>query len=62
MDLRDLSDAKIAIKEIIEIYNSERPHLSVEMLTPNQAHQMTGKLQRLWKTYRRKKQILEFTE
>lgn len=62
MDLKDLSDAKIAIKGIIEIYNSERPHLSVEMLTPNQAHQMTGKLQRLWKTYRRKKQILELTE
>ena len=56
MNLKNLIDAKKAVKQIINIYNSERPHSSVQMLTPNQAHQMTGTLKRLWKTYRRRKQ------
>ena len=56
MSLKNVVDAKKAVKQIINIYNSERPHSSVQMLTPNQAHQMTGTLKRLWKTYKRKKQ------
>ena len=56
MTLKNCEDAKIAVKEIINIYNTERPHSSIQMLTPDQAHQMTGELKRLWKTYRRKKQ------
>lgn len=56
MGLKNVVDAKKAVKQIINIYNSERPHSSVQMLTPNQAHQMTGTLKRLWKTYRRRKQ------
>lgn len=62
MELPDLSEAKRAVKAIISIYNAQRPHLSVEMLTPNQAHQMTGNLQRLWKTYKRKKTNQELVE
>ena len=62
MELKDLSEAKEAVKEIISIYNIERPHSSVEMLTPNQAHQMTGNLQRLWRTYTRKQQNHELIE
>jgi putative transposase len=56
MSLKNVVEAKKALKHIIAIYNSERPHSSVQMLTPNQAHQMTGALKRLWKTYKRKKQ------
>ena len=56
MTLNDYTEAKNAVKEIVNIYNTERPHSSVEMLTPNQAHQMTGVLKRLWKTYKRKRQ------
>jgi putative transposase len=62
MELKELCEAKLAVKEIISIYNMERPHSSVEMLTPNQAHQMTGNLQRLWKTYKRKQQNHELIE
>ena len=62
MELRDLSEAKKAVKEIIFIYNTERPHSSVEMLTPDQAHQKIGKLQRLWKTYKRLPQKNELVE
>jgi transposase InsO family protein len=45
-------DRQEAIKEIdkaIAIYNDKRPHLSIGMLTPKQAHLGSGKLERLWK-------------
>jgi putative transposase len=56
MTLENLKDAKKAMSEIINTYNTDRPHLSINMLTPSQAHQMTGELKRLWKASQRKKQ------
>lgn len=56
MDLKNLAEAKKAVKQIINLYNNQRPHTSIEMLTPAQAHQTTGTLKRLWKKYKRKKQ------
>ena len=44
MKLKNQTEANQAIKHIISIYNTERPHSSVEMLTPDQAHQRTGVL------------------
>ena len=45
-----------AIQKAITFYNTVRPHTSVEDLTPEKAHTLTGKLKRLWKpkTYKRK--------
>ena len=37
------------IKESISIYNEERPHLSCEMLTPNQAHKQQNMQPKKWK-------------
>ncbi len=48
---KNLSQAQGYIRQIIGIYNSERPHASIEMLTPDQAHQRAGELQRKWKNY-----------
>jgi len=53
MNLHNYSEAKAAVDEVIRIYNSERPHSSIEMLTPDQAHELTGKLHRLWKSYKK---------
>jgi putative transposase len=50
----NIDEAKIEIKKFIEFYNQQRPHRSVQWLTPNQAHQCTGALRRVWKTYRSK--------
>ena len=44
------------IAKAIIIYNSLRPHLSCDMLTPDEAHQKTGKLNRKWKNYYKKKE------
>ena len=43
--------AKEEVNRIINIYNNDRPHCSLEMLTPDQAHCQSGKLQKLWKNY-----------
>jgi len=45
------SIAEKAIAHTIAVYNEKRPHMSCEMLTPEQAHQMQGKLKRKWKNY-----------
>lgn len=37
------------IKESIGFYNDERPHLSCEMLTPNQAHKQQNIQPKKWK-------------
>lgn len=57
MHLSSYKDAKNAVNEVIKIYNSERPHSSIRMLTPDQAHMLTGKLQRLWKSYKKARRI-----
>ena len=50
----NIDEAKTEIKKYIEFYNKQRPHRSVQWLTPNQAHQCTGELKRVWITYRRR--------
>lgn len=47
----NLIEAKSRIDEIINIYNTKRPHLSCDMLTPEQAHAKEGKLNKKWKNY-----------
>ncbi len=41
------------IPGFISIYNEERPHMSLNMLTPNEAHGMSGQLKKRWKNYYR---------
>ena len=42
------------LKASIEKYNKKRPHLSIDMLTPELAHQRSGKLKKRWKNYYKK--------
>jgi len=51
--------AETIIENSIRIYNQERPHLSCNMLTPEQAHKKKGKLTRKWKNYYKKKTKIE---
>ena len=46
-----LKKAKYEIPKNIDFYNNERPHRSIEMLTPNEAHQRRGHLKKMWKSY-----------
>ena len=47
--LRQVADA---VRKAVKFYNEERPHSSIDMLTPDQAHQMQGELKKHWHSYR----------
>ena len=47
----NLREAKIMFTQIIQFYNNERPHRSLEMLTPSYAYKLNKVLQRKWKAY-----------
>lgn len=44
-------EARERIDEAVSTYNHVRPHLSVDLLTPAEAHARTGSLKRHWKNY-----------
>lgn len=44
-------EAQLAVATAISLYNHQRPHLSVNMLTPVEAHERNGELKRHWKNY-----------
>lgn len=47
----NFSQARQAVAMAIDIYNNNRPHSSIDMLTPGQAHTKTGEIRRRWKSY-----------
>jgi len=53
----DYYQANEAVKRAVDLYNNDRPHLSIDMLTPAQAHNRTGELKKRWKS--RKRSLLE---
>jgi len=56
---KDIEDVRRILEPAIAFYNHKRPHASINMLTPVQARECTGKLKKRWKnkTYE-KKEIL----
>ena len=52
-----INQAKELLKAVIELYNTERPNMSISNFTPNHIHQSKTKIQpeKLWKNYYRKK-------
>lgn len=55
-------EAKRKIAPIINCYNEQRPHRSIEMLTPSKAYVRSGKLKRKWKNYYPKKKFSSAAE
>ncbi len=47
----NINQAYKAVKSAIEIYNTVRIHSSLDMLTPDKAHLITGPLKRRWRNY-----------
>jgi putative transposase len=48
---KSFEQAKDGVSNAIAIYNHERPHSSIDMLTPAQAHTLSGVLKKHWKNY-----------
>ncbi len=55
--IHSIEEAKELLKAVIDLYNNERPHMSISNFTPNHIHQSktTIKAERLWKNYYRKR-------
>ncbi len=54
----NLEEAKELLDAVIQLYNNERPHMSIGNLTPNQVHQNNLKTEKLWKNYYVKSPII----
>ncbi len=52
MVFHDIKEVLEALACAIPFYNRQRPHRSLEMLTPAEAAQRTGRFKRGWKSYR----------
>lgn len=64
LTLRDLETYEEALKQIerfIIFYNSRRPHYSIGLQAPNDAHEQTGEQKKMWKTknYQKNDQSLQ---
>ncbi|WP_290728588.1 integrase core domain-containing protein [Fibrobacter sp. UBA3629] len=44
------------LERIIQFYNSQRPHMSIGMQTPDEVHGQEGPQKRCWKTYRERRE------
>ena len=51
LKLKSIEDAIKELKRIVQIYNSCRPHASLDMKTPEYAHGQSGVFKKHWKTY-----------
>lgn len=49
--VNSIKDAQELLSQVVRLYNSDRPHMSIGNLTPNQIHQNPIKTEKLWKNY-----------
>ncbi len=52
MEFYRVREVKAAVKAAVDFYNHERPHWSLDGLTPSQAALCQGELKKRWKSYR----------
>ncbi len=49
--VNDIKEAKTKLDRAVALYNDQRPHLSIGMLTPTAVHENNLKTDKLWKNY-----------
>ena len=54
MTFYSIEEVRNALKVAIDFYNNERPHMSLDWMTPAQAALCSGELNKKWKSYREK--------
>ena len=62
-----IEDVKSAVSCAVDFYNNERPHMSIDMMTPAEAALHEGEIAKRWRSYRtiaikEKQKVLGFTE
>jgi transposase InsO family protein len=48
----NIDEVKVAVTMAVDFYNNERPHMSIDMMTPCEAAACTGEIAKRWKSYR----------
>ncbi|MGL4852282.1 MAG: IS3 family transposase, partial [Phocaeicola sp.] len=49
---RSLAEVKTGVEEAVEFYNKRRPHMSIDMMTPQEASLCQGRIKKKWHSYR----------
>jgi putative transposase len=49
---KNIIQVRLVVKDVVSIYNTQRPHASCDYLTPDEAHWGEGILQKRWKNYK----------
>ena len=49
MTIATRTECKSVLERIIDFYNTQRPHMSIGMQTPDEAHKQCGEQKRCWK-------------
>ena len=59
-EIENIKQAKQLLKDVVNLYNNERPHMSIGNLTPNQIHHSNNTItpEKLWKNYYHKNPTL----
>ena len=52
MKFRGIEEARAAVASAIDFYNNERPHMSLDWMTPAEAALCSGELKKKWVSYR----------
>lgn len=47
-----IKQVRESLVQAIDFYNNERPHMSINMMTPTEAASYTGEIEKKWKSYR----------
>jgi transposase InsO family protein len=48
----NIEEVKAAVAVAVDFYNNERPHMSIDMMTPNEASGCSGEIAKRWTSYR----------
>ena len=52
MHFRNIEEVNVAVANAVDFYNNERPHMSINMMTPSQATACEGEIKKWWISYR----------
>ena len=52
MEFENIEQVKEAVKCAVDFYNNERPHMSIDYMTPAEAAKCSGEIMKKWKSYR----------
>jgi len=53
-EFKTIEEVRQAVRQAVEFYNTQRPHRSLDMLTPEQASKKMGYLKKHWVSYKDK--------